>query len=201
VRTPLVMIIVTLVALFVVACGGSGKDRASRSSAPSSTTSTDSSATAIPKADSDKDVDGGPQDDTSDSVVLDFGHPAGTRDRRAIAQLVKRYYGIAVNEEGSRACALIATPLSKSVAEDYGQSPGPAYARGKTCTAVMTLFFRHFHSQLATRLPQLAVSHVQVSNRRGLAVLKFGAMPERQMPVVREGTTWKVESILDYDVP
>ncbi|MFI5269428.1 MAG: hypothetical protein ACHQ7M_18785, partial [Chloroflexota bacterium] len=93
----------------------------------------------------------------------------------------------------------IYSTLAEAVPEDYGQSPpAPAYLRGSTCPAVVTLLFKHEHGRLAVELPKLNITRVRLEGRSGLAVLSFGKLPERQIRLAREGHVWKIQSLHLY---
>lgn len=155
------------------------------------------------RADADKDNDiGAPEDDTNNNSALNFGQAADATDTHTITALLKRYYAAAYAENGAGACQMIYSTLAESVPEDYGQSPpGQPYMRGTTCAAVLTLLFKHDHPQLAVELPKLTVTRVRLMEHHGIAILHFGTLPERQIPVAREGHLWKVEALLDSEVP
>jgi hypothetical protein len=73
--------------------------------------------------------------------------------------------------------------------------------RGTTCAAVLTLLFKHDHPQLVAELPKLEVARVRLIEHHGIVILHFGTLPERQIPVAREGHTWKLQGLLDSEVP
>jgi hypothetical protein len=196
-----------LLSLCLAACGGSSSSSSTVDTlrAKEITTRIPSDTTPAPletKADADKDNDiGAPDDDRNNNDVLDFGHAASPSETRAITALVKRYYAAAAAEDGAKACSMIYSTLAEAVPEDYGLSPpGPHYMSGKTCPAVLTLLFKHFRPQILVELPKLKVARVRLIEHHGLVVLHFGAMPERQIQVRREGHTWKVEGLLDNAV-
>jgi hypothetical protein len=213
-----------LLALGASACGSSGPDPGSNRSSTGTTATTGTATTAtttasvgaatkpysgvtsIPSAretDRDKDSDGNAYDVPHDNnTILHYGHPAGAADDRAIRDLVNRYYAAAFTSDGAKACSLLYSTLAEAVPEDYGQSPpAPAYMRGTTCQAVMTLFFKHEHRRLAAMLPKLKIARVRLEEHHGLVVLSFGKLPERQIRVAREGHLWKVQSLFDSDLP
>jgi hypothetical protein len=114
---------------------------------------------------------------------------------------VKRYYTAAAAKDGLTACSLILSSIAKALPEDYGQAPGPHYLRGgKTCRAVMSRLFTHFHRLLVTDAATLIVAQVRLDTTGGYAVLSFGAKPEREITVVREGGAWKISSMLDSEL-
>jgi hypothetical protein len=192
------------------ACGGAGKNARSQgsSSGTASTASHRAPVGDIPPApvmtqtDRDKDSDvGAPADDTRNVKQLDVGHAAGRDDRRAIEALIERYYAAALAEDGSRACSMLYSTIVEALPEDEGQSPpGPPYARGTTCQAVLTHIFRHFHLQLSAEIAKLKVAAVRLTGRNGLVILSFGSLPERYLSVSREGRAWKVASSLDSEL-
>lgn len=213
-RWLLALVPIALLSVCIVACGGASQTTGSTSRASSDGSAAAGSASATAshgavqttdyaQADSDKDNDSGPEDDKSNNGVLDYGHPASAVDARAVTALVKRYYAAAIAENGAKACEMLYSIFSEAIAEDYGQnSPGPAYLHaGKTCSQVMSLLFKHLHSQLRVELPKLKVARVRLNGHHGLALLSFGTMPERQISVAREGHAWKVESLIDSELP
>lgn len=170
---------------------------------PSTIPSKTPPAAAETKADADKDNDArAPDDDTNNNSALNFGRAASASDTKAITVLVKRYYALADAENGAAACPMIYSTLEEAVPEDYGQSPpGPSYARGTSCAAVLTLIFKHYHSQIALEHPRLKVARVRLIEHHGIAILHFGTMPEREISVARERHTWKLGSLFDSEIP
>ena len=182
---------------------GHSSNTTAASTDPSTNASGNKSHSEYTTIDGDKDNDvGAPYDDTNNNEMLDYGHAAAAADQRAVTALIKHYYAAAVAGEGAKACSMLVADLAKAVAEDYGRkSAGPSYlSSGTTCPVVMGLLFKHLHSQLATAVPQMQVTHVRLVGSHGLAVMSFGGL-ERQIPVIREGRTWKVEALLDSEAP
>ena len=212
-RSLLALLATVALGFTTVACGSASKIAGTATQTSPSATAAGVDAPRTPpgtapspaytKADRDKDNDiGAPYDDTNNDSILDFAHPASAPDKRAITALLNRYYAAAAAGDGAKACTMLPPTLVKIIPEDYGQSPGPSYLRGgKTCSAVMALLFKHFRDQLAAELPLLKVTRVRLDRHHGLAVLNFGRMPERQISVAREGHTWRVEVLLDDELP
>ena len=200
-RSLLALCAIGLLSVGTSACGNAYKGAGSASRVSSTPKAPSASTQKETKADRDKDNDGSPDGDTNNSL-LDFGHAANAADSRTITALIKRYYAIAAAEDGAKACSMIYSSFAKSVPEDYGTSPpGPPYARGTTCPAVLTRVFKHFHSRIMVKLSKLDVFRVGIKGRQGVAVLHFGAMPEREITVAREGHTWKLDALVDSEVP
>jgi hypothetical protein len=204
----LTLLAAALLSVNLLACGdskvSSTKSSSTDGTSARSTDVSDQSGQVHSKVDSDKDDDvGAAYDDTNNNSVLELGHAAGAADNRAVTELVKRYYAAAAAQDGDGACSMIVRTLADAMAEDYGHgSAGPAYlSAGKTCPTVMVLLFRHFQRHLALEVPLLTVSRVRISGRQGLAILTFRAMPERQIPVTKEGRSWKIATLLDSELP
>jgi hypothetical protein len=204
-----------LLGVGVAACGGTGSGPASsaHSSVASATVHTETVSTVptyAPPArvktevDADKDNDGGglSGDEKNNTRTLDeFGRLANASDTRAIAALIKRYYTAALAEDGAKGCSMLYSTIEESVPEDYGTSPpSQPYLRGATCRAVLTLLFKHYHPQIALEYPKLEVVAVHLRERQGVAVLRFGKLPERELPVGREGHTWKLKALIDGEL-
>jgi hypothetical protein len=207
-KGPLALLSVGLLSACIAACGSASKETSSHTSSSAHTDTTTGSASLAPApvqsaVDADKDNDlSAPYDDKSNDSLLSSGHRAGPSEARAITALLKRYYAAAAAENGLRACAMLYSTLAEAVAEDYGQSPpGPPYMKGTTCPAVLRMAFGHFHPQIALELPKLEVAHVRLVEGHGLVVLRFGALPERQIAVRRERHTWKLATLLDSELP
>jgi hypothetical protein len=210
-------IVISLVALSIclVACGGGDKARtpvAATASAHTASTGPKEEALNYAKADRDRDNDGtlreeehnaSAWDEPNNSVKLPFGHPARAADRQAIARLIRRYYAAALAADGGAACSMLYITLAESVVEDYGHgSAGPPYLRqGRTCPAVMELLFKHYRPQIAMKQPLLEVSRVQLARRNGLVILSFGKTPEREISVRAQGSAWKLDSLIDGELP
>jgi hypothetical protein len=159
---------------------------------------------AYSKVDHDNDNDVGvTTDEANNNEVLDFGHAADPVNRRLISALIMNYYAAAVAEDGSKACSMLYITIAEAVPEDQGAgSAGPAYqSSGKTCAAVMALMFEHFREQLTAEFSHLKVIRVRLDKRRGVAVLSSSGLPERQILVLRERHTWKLEGLLDDELP
>lgn len=151
--------------------------------------------------DNDSDNESGSYYDSDDDSVRYFGHAASATDRRAITALVKRYYAVAAAENGRSACSMIASSIAKSVPEDLGRAPGPPYLHGGTCAVVVSKLFFQNHRQLAIYASTLRVTGVRLIGNRGLAVLGFRTLPGRQIGVMRESGMWKIDALLDGELP
>jgi hypothetical protein len=195
-----------LLAALVAGCGSSRAGTVKSATTGTASTAAATTEAALPpslfKADRDRDNDAeAAGDDKNNNAVLNFGHPAGASDQRAITALLERYYRAAATEDGAAACSMIYSTLAESVPEDYGSYAGPAYMRGSTCPAVLTLLFKHYHRLLTIEVPKLKIARVLLQERHGLAVLSFGALPEREIHVQREGHVWRVTALFDSELP
>jgi hypothetical protein len=207
-KAMLALLAIAPIGTCMAGCAGASK-AISPVSSSAGTTSTPAAAssreqTKLPSSDRDNDADatGNGRYDSDDYSVIDLGHPANGADRTEITTLIRRYYAAAASEDGAKACSMLYSIYAEAAPEDYGTSPpGPAYAHGTTCPAVLTAIFNHFHDQIAVKLPKLKVLRIRIEGRRGIVVLSFGAMPERQMSIFREGRTWKMLAFVDGELP
>lgn len=131
--------------------------------------------------------------DADDSMTLAYGHAAGPADTRAVVALVKRYYAAAAAGDGKSACSMILPSLVKAVPEDYGKL-GPQYLHGgKTCEAVLSLLFEHFHSKLAA---PIGVTGVRIEGKQAYALLGSATMSASYITVQREHGAWTINQLL-----
>jgi len=204
---PLLGLFVTAIfSLGITACGNSGGpiSRGTSAVATVATTASDATTTNYTRTDADKDNDlGSPYDDTNNDVALNYGHAADTSDRLAATEIVKRYYAAAAAEDGAAGCSLVALSLSEAVVEDYGQGSGgaPYLKTGTSCSQVLTLLFKHYHGKLVAEQAKLAVRRVRLIGHQGFVIMSFGTLPERRIGVGREGHSWKIQNLLDSELP
>lgn len=135
--------------------------------------------------------------DSDDSSIQAFGQAPSAVEDRAIAALVSRYFAAAAAGDGAKACPLIYSLLAEAIPEDFGRSPGPAYARGKTCAVVMSKIFKHDHAQLAG----VQVTGVRVSGNEARALLGSKALPAGSILLRREHRAWKMDALLSEPLP
>ncbi len=170
--------------VLVSSCGNASKGATGASNATTSSTAT-TAHVASPQV----------------KAIVEYGHEASPADKQAITALVKRYYAAAAADDGATACSLIHSPLSESVAEDYGQAPGPSGLSGKTCEVVMSKLFRQLPEQSGSVLAATEVTGVRVKGRKGFALLHSTAIPEGDIPVERELGVWRVGTLIGGALP
>jgi hypothetical protein len=152
------------------------------------------------KGDPDSDSDTYPGEPDNEHELL--GRPVRAGDARAVAALVRRYYAAAARGDGAAACRLIYAPTAEAIPAVYGGPGGPAYLRGKTCAAVLSKLFRHYHKRLSAEDTALRVVAVRVYLTRGSAQFGFGGKkPTRYIMVHRERGAWKMFMMLDVGQP
>jgi hypothetical protein len=201
-RSLLTLPSIALLGLGVGACGEAGK-RTGSASRSSSSAAAAAAATTLAQSrlptdrDEDNDNPGSSRYDADDSPVLRFGYAASLAEVRAIASLVRRYYGDGAAGDGASACSLLYSLLRESVVEEYAQSPG---LRGKTCAEVLSKLFKRRHRELAGDVAALKLTIVRVGGDSGLALVRFGATRERRVLVRRERGAWKMGVLLDVGV-
>jgi hypothetical protein len=190
------------VCVSLAACGGTGKGATAASHAAPNVPTTGASTT-VAAANTPVKNDEGPNDNDDGPVFNDDTkapapvYTPTAADKRKIAVVVKRYYTAAVAGDAVAGCSMLRSALAKSIAEDYGQAPGPSFLRGaKTCVAVMSRMFSHYHSQLVAEAPTLKVTAVRFDGEYAIATLSFKALPALELPVELDRGGWKIDQML-----
>jgi hypothetical protein len=165
---------------------------------PANLTPGDTSKDNDADGDNDYKKENGGYLDGDDRSMTAYGHAASEADRRAISQLVERYYGAAATKDGAAGCAMIYSSFAASVPEDWGQSPGPAYSRGKTCAVVMSKIFAHYHAQMSS---PIRVTAVRVEGDEGRALVGSPLTPAVAIFVRREHGDWKINQLIGEKLP
>lgn len=192
-KSLLVLLTITLFGVCIVGCGdGSGVH-------PVSSLHSDASRTkGLPAPEPST----GPlshEDKNDDASIYVYGHAASVAEGRAITAVVNRYYALAAAKKGERACSLLFSTFSRSVAEDYGQGAGPSYLNGgKTCGAVLSLVFNHYRYQLAGAIEVIGV---RVKRHHAYALLRSMTLPYRYIQLERERSTWKIADLVGSELP
>lgn len=146
------------------------------------------------KQDADQDTDG---DSAYHDNDLYLGHRVGRNAQSEVERTLKSYYELAGGDAGRRACALLAPSFRQEVPRTYGRPPGPPALRGTTCASVLSAFFRQRQRGWSREAQKLKVIGVFAENGRGLAILRFGKGPKRDIDVLREGNGWMVDELVD----
>lgn len=197
-RTPIAIVIATMASLTVAACGDGSKPPAkpqrqsstpASSSAPLTPGAERLRLTAAARARDEKALER-----RYEMTILHYGRLAGAQDRAAVSALVKRYSAAAKAHDGAAACTMIYSPMAESVAEDYGQPPGPSYARGKTCAVVMSKLFLHADRRRPIAAP--AAITVRVKGNQSYAILSYRHAAASYAPLRRERGRWKLTTLL-----
>jgi len=136
--------------------------------------------------------------DGDDEPLLNFGHAAYSREREAITTLVKNYYSVAANSNGSRGCRLFSALLSERLPEEYGHI---AQLRGSGCSTVLSKLFRSRRRRLRAQSKSLEIERIRVENDQGVILLRFGTAVVRHLSVLRERGAWTINMVFDAQMP
>jgi hypothetical protein len=161
----------------------------------------DDSSYARRDRDNDSDNGTGSYFDRDDSSLRDIGRAADPLDRHSIVALLRRYFAAAVAEDGARACAILAASIARSVPQTLGQPPGPPYLAGTSCAPIVSKVFEQDHRQLVAYARLLHVSDVRVTANRAVVILDVQPLPGREIWVQREDGVWKIDALLDNEMP
>ena len=83
---------------------------------------------------------------------------------------------------------------------EYQGAGDSALFRHRTCVEVEQVLFSLNHERLVNSLATLAIVGLRVRGSHGRALLGFKTAPEREIPVVRVGGSWKVDSLIDQEI-
>jgi hypothetical protein len=218
-RNVLVVIGLALAGVSLSACGnGVGNTHSTSPASPQASGAlagatvasgvTSSGAHYLKTDEDDDDNPGGGDEENDDPQIRDYGHPAAGGDASAITVLVKRYYAAALNEDGAAACSLLTSrlrrdpALTRSIPEDrFDRTPVPKVSRGEGCAQILSRLFKEHHGSLVSEGSTLQITGARVEGAHGLALLGFGSVGERWMPVAREDGAWKMGAVLGHYIP
>jgi hypothetical protein len=154
----------------------------------------DSDSAAVGGADEDND---GPTPasyrfpDGDDGASFAYGHAPSARERRVIANVVRRYYAAGSSGDGRGACALLVASFARMVAQ--------AYLHGaRTCVAVLSKLFAHYRDQLSEAV---TVVQVRVTGAQAQAILSSRRMPASSIVLERQSGSWRVEELFGQPLP
>ena len=182
---------IVLVVLGIASCGGASR-----------ATHTASALAREPPPDDDRGYDRPSKSEEDDNASLHFGRPADAADAQTVTGVVHRYYRARAARDGATACSLIYSVTAAAITENLGRPPGPPSLRGGTCPVVVSKLFKQHHTRMAADVAKLRVTAVRVGGDQAVALLKLGeGRPERFISLRRERRAWKLDRLLDAEIP
>lgn len=137
-----------------------------------------------------------------DDEVEQFGKPATPAQWQAAEALVRRYFAAAATEDGAGACPLLIASIGSTLGGSYERPSDPSYLHGKTCPAVMTNLFAHYHRLMVRKAKGLEVTAVRVQGPAADVLLAFKGIRARGwMGLALEGGGWKLKELTDAQYP
>ncbi len=125
--------------------------------------------------------------------VQTLGEPAAGADKAAITAAVKGFYDSYAEADGAKGCTYLTAGARHSVVQAFGQSKRQ---RGKGCGPALT-------SEMAKAPPQfrrfdrtVEVTGARVKGDHGYVLFRSIAILPSELPVRREGGSWKLDSIV-----
>jgi hypothetical protein len=211
-RSAILLLACVSLALSLVACGGSGDSPRALSAAVlrghgsiradgdgDNPADVDDDTERTPAAPDGRDEDGDTDSDEptvdsynfpdkDDKPVLDYGRPATGAEVDLLTGIVKRYFALAAAGKAAQACSL----LPRGLAEEYFDLYRPSYLSesDKTCQAIVSRIFAHFHKQLAE---PIRVVTVRVKGTRALVVIGSNLMPASSVSLMRQNGVWRIQ--------
>jgi hypothetical protein len=204
----LALLAASILAATLAACGDSAKTTTSTNdkaragtTAPTRTITLKDSSGGYLNYDGDTDPDdesgSKPSAQNDDQHLLkEYGVKPSATEMQAIATSVKSYFAASAQENGARACSLIAKSLATGLATSSGTSGNTA------CAKAMTTILAQEHAQLAAdEVATMTVITARVKNSLALAVFGFRQQPEREILLQHEGRTWRIDALTPSQLP
>jgi hypothetical protein len=122
-----------------------------------------------------------------------FGQEASAGDRAAATKAVRDFLGAWVGQDPAKACSLMAASTKRNLATFSSQLNSPdCVGEAKTVRTAMS-------AKLLSRLRGVHVTGVRVEGDRGFVIYRADGA-SWALPVVREGSAWKVGAIAGYQI-
>lgn len=204
-----VLVVGLLIGSALTACGSAQQTAVSRSAGlmPSGTGDLSMVGPHGYVENDDDDDDKGRSHDPDDGRLWTLGRPATKSERGAIQSLAQRFFDDARTGETARACELIvpqfarSTKLAAAVPPAYLPAPGSLVFHHQDCMQVEAQLFQLDHERLVAESPTVKAISIRVAGDRALVLLGFRTTSERELNVQHSGGTWKIDGLLDGEVP
>lgn len=145
--------------------------------------------------DTDPHPSGTAMDGDDHQLLENYPHPVTGGERRAVSELLDRFYLATADGNAATACSLLDLSLATGLAQAAGTRPGG-------CAASLARLLRVRRRELRQEeVSKLTVWSVRTRGSLGVALVGFPDAPERSVSIVREGRQWRVASIADSEIP
>lgn len=132
-----------------------------------------------------------------DTSIQTYGHKAAASDTEAIASIVRRYYSALGAGNGAGACELLSASIGGMIVRTFGNSPA---LHGKSCGAILQALFKSGPARESLR-KGVEVTAVRVNGDRAFALLHGPTISSGEIPMLREGGSWKVNALVGSNLP
>jgi hypothetical protein len=137
--------------------------------------------------------------DNDDKDTFAYGRPPSASVRRAIANVVTRYYAAASVDDAATACGLLLPSLARSVGEEGGGPFGSSRQRGdRTCQGMASMLFRQSHGVLAAAIK---VVEMRVHGASAQVIFSSRTMRASNTFLTRQGNAWQLLEVLGRPLP
>lgn len=132
-----------------------------------------------------------------DTSIQTYGHKAAASDTEAIASIVRRYYSALGAGNGGGACELLSASIAGMIVRTFGSSPA---LHGKGCGTILQALFKSGPARVSLR-KGVEVTAVRVNGDRAFALLHGPTISSGEIPMLREGGSWKVNALMGSSLP
>jgi hypothetical protein len=122
-----------------------------------------------------------------------FGQAAGAADRAAAGKTVESFVSAWLDQDAAKACSLMADSTKRNLAVFSSQ------LKGGDCAGEASSVRAAMSAEMLSHLRGAQVTGVRVSGGRGFVLYRAGGH-SWALPVVRQGSAWKVGAIAGYQV-
>lgn len=133
-----------------------------------------------------------------DTSIQTYGGEAGGADRQAVAALLRGYYTAAAAGDGATACSMMAQGVQLLLVRELGRG---VPEKDRNCAAIASELFKMRRGEDGVGLAAPRVTGLRVKGDKGFALLRSKALPNGEIPVVREGGAWKIGALSGSELP
>jgi hypothetical protein len=125
--------------------------------------------------------------------VQTLGSAATGKDKAEIDAAVTGFYDAYADADGAKGCTYLTATARLDVVDAFGQSK---QLRGKGCGAALTSVMAKVPPQLRRLNRTVEVIGARVKGNHGYAFFRSVAILPSELPMRREGGSWKLDSIV-----
>jgi hypothetical protein len=128
--------------------------------------------------------------------IRTFGEEAGPEDRNTATTTVEGFLGAQADGDWGKACSLMAASTTENL-----KAFGSESVKSQRCTELLEAVTARVPAKTLAQADRIRVTDMRIDGERGFVLYAGASETESALPVVREGSTWKVGAIAGYRLP